>query len=54
MMGLFLEDEDAVNVDRSRARVLVIEDERSMADLLRQGLRINTTVSLSPTPGSTA
>lgn len=37
-MSLFLEDEDAVDVNCSRARVLVIEDERSMADLLRQGL----------------
>jgi len=37
-MSLFLEGEEFANVDYTRARVLVIEDERSMAELLRQGL----------------
>lgn len=39
-MSLSLEhgDEDVAEMNYNRARVLVIEDERSMADLLRQGL----------------
>ena len=37
-MGLSLEGEETVDVDCSRACVLVIEDERNMAELLRQGL----------------
>ena len=37
-MSLFLDGEEFVDLDYNRARVLVIEDERSMASLLRQGL----------------
>jgi DNA-binding response OmpR family regulator len=37
-MSLFLEAEEFVAVDYSLARVLVIEDERIMAELLRKGL----------------
>lgn len=37
-MSLFLRGEESVDVDYSLARVLVIEDERSMAELLRKGL----------------
>ena len=37
-MSLFCEAEGSVEIAFSRARILVIEDERSMAELLRKGL----------------
>lgn len=37
-MGILIKAEVAVDVDSYRTRVLVIEDERNMADLLRRGL----------------